>query len=76
MEQLQPDPLVDMTNEDLDDLREELKLYAGRLGTLVLPTWSNAFEILNKLYELEERVEAHDLSGNGLAHMQGLTVQL
>jgi hypothetical protein len=52
-----------MTNEDLDDLREELNLYADRLGTLILPTWSNAFEILDELGELEETVEAHDLLG-------------
>jgi hypothetical protein len=32
MEQLQPDPLVGMTNEDLNDLRKELKLYEDRLG--------------------------------------------
>jgi hypothetical protein len=56
MEQLQPDLLVDITDEDLD--------YADRLGTLILlVTWSNAFEILYKLYELEEMVEVHDLLG-------------
>jgi hypothetical protein len=63
MKQLQPDPLVDMTSEDLHDLRKELKLYADRLGTLILPTWSNPFEILTELGELEEMVDDHDLSG-------------
>jgi hypothetical protein len=61
MEELQPDPLVDMTNEDLNDLRKELKLYVDRLDTLILPTLSNAFEILDKLGELEEMVDDHDL---------------
>ena len=74
MEQLQPDPLVDMTSEDLNDLRKELKLYADRLDNLILPKWSNAFEISDKLYELEEMVEAHGHQSDGLAHMQGLTV--
>ncbi len=63
MEQLQLDPFVDMTNEDLDDLGKELKLYADRLGTLILPTWLNAFEILDRLGGLEETVDDHDISG-------------
>ncbi len=62
MEQLQPDLLVDMTSEDLNGLRKELKLYADRLGALILPTWSNPFEILAKLGDLEETVDDHDLS--------------
>jgi hypothetical protein len=52
MEQLQPDLLVDTTSEDLDDLRKELKLYADRLRTPILPTWVNPCLILNKLGKL------------------------
>jgi hypothetical protein len=63
MEQLQPDPLVDMTSEDLNNLHKEIRLYVDRLGTLIFPTWSNPFEILAKLGGLEERVDDYDLSG-------------
>ncbi len=63
MEQLQPDPLVDMTSKDLDELHKELTLYVDRLGTLVLPTWANPCLILEKLGELEESVDYHDLLG-------------
>jgi hypothetical protein len=45
MEQLQPDPLVDITDADLRDLRDELKLVADRLETLTLQKLSKAFEI-------------------------------
>jgi hypothetical protein len=47
MEQLQPDQLVDMTDEDLKDLYNELNLIEDRLDTLILPKWLNAFEINN-----------------------------
>ena len=48
MEQLQPDPLVDMTDEDLKDLGNELNLITDRLEILILPKWSSAFEISNQ----------------------------
>jgi hypothetical protein len=63
MEQLHPDPLVDMASEDLNDLHEELRLYADSLGTLIHLAWLNPCLILAKLVELEETIDDHDLSG-------------
>jgi hypothetical protein len=63
MEQLQPDPLVDMTSEDLNDLCEGLRFYVDSIGALILPTWSNPCLILTKLGELEDLVDDHDLLG-------------
>ena len=63
MEQLQADLLVDMTRKDLNDLRKGLRFYADSIGALIHPTWSNPCLILNKLGELEELVDDHDLSG-------------
>jgi hypothetical protein len=63
MEQLQPDPLVDMTSEELNDLRKGLRYYADKLGNLIPPTWSNPCLLLDKLGELEKLVGDHDLSG-------------
>jgi hypothetical protein len=42
MEQLQPDPLVDMADEDLEDLRDDLTLVADRQN-------SNSSKIVNCL---------------------------
>jgi hypothetical protein len=63
MEQLQPDPLVDLTSKDLNDQRKGLRFYADSIGALILPTWSNPCLILEKLGELEELVDDHDLLG-------------
>ncbi len=52
-----------MTSNDLDDLGKGLRFYAHILGTLICLTWSNPCLILNKLGELEELVDDHDLSG-------------
>jgi hypothetical protein len=63
MEQLQPDWLVVMASEELDELPKELRYYADKLDNLICPTWVNPYLILNKLDELEELVDDHDLSG-------------
>ncbi len=64
MEQIQPDPLVDMTSDDLsNDLCKKLRLYADSLGTLILPTSSKPNLILTKLGELEETADDNDLLG-------------
>jgi hypothetical protein len=63
MEQLQPDSLVYMSSEDLNDLHNGLRFYADSIGALILLTWSNPCLILAKLGELEETVDDHDLSG-------------
>jgi hypothetical protein len=62
MEQLQPNILVEMTDEELKELHNELTIIANRLEVLILPKWSNAFEISNKFHELGEVVEMHCLS--------------
>jgi hypothetical protein len=77
MEVVQPVPLVEMTAEELEELRNELTNIAESLQVLILPIlpeWSNAFIISNELHGLWEVVEAHG-QGNGLACMQGLMVQ-
>ncbi len=63
MGQLQPDPLVEMTSEDLNNLCKGSRFYADSIGPLILLTWSNPFLILAKLGELEELVDDHDLLG-------------
>jgi hypothetical protein len=63
MEAVQPVPLVEMTAQELKKLRNELTGIAEKLQALILPEWSNAFKISNKLHGLQEGVEAHGLSG-------------
>jgi hypothetical protein len=62
MEGLQPNPLVDMTMEELEVLRHQLKDIAENLGVLILPEWSNALEITNELHGLQEAVDDHCLN--------------
>jgi hypothetical protein len=38
MEQLQPDPMVDKTSEELNELREGLRYFADKLDNLIHPT--------------------------------------
>jgi hypothetical protein len=59
----QPDLLVDKKSEELDDLHKGLRYYADKLDNLISPTWSNPCLILDKLGELEELVDDHDLTG-------------
>jgi hypothetical protein len=65
MEQLQPEPLVDMTSEELNELHKGLRLryYADKLDNLIRPTWANPCLLLNKMGELVELVDNHELSG-------------
>jgi hypothetical protein len=63
MDQLQPDPLVGMTSEELDKLRKELRYYKDKLDNLICPTWANPCLLLIEMGELDELIEEHDLSG-------------
>jgi hypothetical protein len=63
MEQLQPDPLVDKTSEELNKLHKGLRYYADKLDNLFCPTWANPCLILNKLGELDKLIDEHDLLG-------------
>jgi hypothetical protein len=63
MEQLQPDPLVDMTSEGLDKLCKELRYYADQLDNLIHPTWANPCLLLIKMGELDELIDEHELWG-------------
>jgi hypothetical protein len=63
MEQLQPDPLVNMTIDKLDKLRKELWYYADQLDNLICPTWANSCLLLVKMGELDELIEEHELPG-------------
>jgi hypothetical protein len=75
IEQLQPDPLVDMTSDELNKLCKESRYYADKIDNLICPTCANPCLILIEMGELEELVDDYDLSGHGLVHMQGLTMQ-
>jgi hypothetical protein len=74
MEQLQAEQLVDMMSEELNELCEGLRYYADRLDNLICPTWANPYFLLNKMGELVELVDNHELSGAWFsAHVQGST---
>jgi hypothetical protein len=47
MEQLQANTLVEITVEELKELCNGLTIIAERLEALILPKWSNVFEISN-----------------------------
>ncbi len=79
MEQLQPDLLVDMISEDLNDLCKGLRFFVYKLGTLILPTWKNPCLVLVKLGELEGLVDDHDLLGawfSAHANVDGVVVMV
>jgi hypothetical protein len=63
MEQLQPEPLVDMMSEELNELCNGLRYYADKVDNLINPTWANPYLLLNKMGELVELVDDHELSG-------------
>jgi hypothetical protein len=63
MEQLQPDPLVEMMSEELDKLRKELRCYADKIDNLICPTWAHPCLLLIEMGELDELIEEHDLLG-------------
>jgi hypothetical protein len=52
-----------MTSEELSDPRKWLRYYADKLDNLICPAWVNPCLLLDKLGELEELVDDHDLSG-------------
>ncbi len=63
MEQLQPEPLVDMTSEDLNGLHKGLRCVVDKLDNLIRPTWANPCLLLNRMSDLVELVDNHELSG-------------
>ncbi len=63
MEQLQPEPLVDMMSEELNELHKGLRYYGDKLDNLICPTCANPCLLLNKMGELVELVDNHELSG-------------
>ncbi len=62
MEEILPNPLVDVTVEELDALRHQLKNILENLEDLIRLEWSSAFDITNELHKIEETVD--DLSLN------------
>ncbi len=62
MEWVPPNPLVDMTVEKLAKLCHQLKNIAQNLADLLLPEWSSALDITNKLHRLRDAV--NDISLN------------
>jgi hypothetical protein len=60
-EGLPPNLLVDMTVEELDALRCQLKDIAENLEDLICPEWSSALDITNELRRLREAVDDHSL---------------
>jgi hypothetical protein len=61
-EGLQPNPLVDMTVEELDALHRQLKDITENLGDLICPEWFSALDITNELHRLREAVDDHLLN--------------
>jgi hypothetical protein len=51
-----PNPSVDMTVEDLANLRRQLKNIAKNLTELLVHEWPSALDITNKLHRLQEAV--------------------
>ena len=57
-----PNPLVDMMEEDLADLRRQLKNIAKNLADLLLHEWPSALDITNELHRLQEAVDEYSLN--------------
>ncbi len=55
-------PLVDMMEEDLANLRRQLKNVAENLADLQLHEWPSAFDIMNELHRLQEAVDEYSLN--------------
>jgi hypothetical protein len=63
MVHLQPELLVDMTSEELNELHKGLRYYADKLDNLICPTWANPCLLLDKMGGLVELVDNHELLG-------------
>jgi hypothetical protein len=57
-----PNPLVDMTEEDLASLWRQLKNVAKNLADLLLHEWPSALDITNELHRLREAVDEYSLN--------------
>ena len=57
-----PNPLVDMTEEDLAYLWHQLKIVAKNLADLLLHVWPSALDITNELHRLQEAVDEYSLN--------------
>jgi hypothetical protein len=57
-----PNPLVDMTVEELADLCRQLKNVAENLADLFLPEWPSALDITNELHRLPEAVNEYSFN--------------
>jgi hypothetical protein len=57
-----PHPLVDMKEEDLANLRHQLKNVSKNLADLFLHEWPSALNITNELHRLREAVDEYSLN--------------
>jgi hypothetical protein len=57
-----PNPLVDITVEDLANLQRQLKNVAKNLADLLLHEWPSALDITNELHRLQEAVDEYSLN--------------
>jgi hypothetical protein len=58
-----PNPLVDMTVEELDALCCQLRNVAEILEDLIHPEWSSALDMItNELHRLQDAVDDHSLN--------------
>jgi hypothetical protein len=62
MEWAPPNPLVDMTLEDLANLRCQLKNVAKNLADLFRHEWPSALDITNELHRLQAAVDEYSLN--------------
>jgi hypothetical protein len=62
MELVSPNPSLDMTVEDLANLRRQLKNVAKNLADLLLHEWPSALDITNELHRLQEAVNEYSLN--------------
>jgi hypothetical protein len=57
-----PNPLANMTVEDLANLRRQLKNVAKNLTDLLLHEWPSALDITNELHRLQEALDEYSLN--------------
>jgi hypothetical protein len=57
-----PNPSVDMTVEDMANLRCQLKNVAKNLTDLLVHDWPSALDITNELHRLQEAVDEYSLN--------------
>jgi hypothetical protein len=57
-----PKPSVDMAEEDLANLRHQLKNIAKNLADLLLHEWPSAIDITNELHRYQEAVNEYSLN--------------